>query len=73
MNYLLEVLQGGDLRSDGHADEVAGDVIQDPALFPLLLHIFEFVPLLGDILIITGTSPYNVMSVLRGSRNCCRV
>jgi HEAT repeat protein len=37
MNYLLEVLQGGDLRSDGHADEVAEDVIQDPALFPLLL------------------------------------
>jgi len=37
MNDLLEVLQGGDLRSDGHANEVAGDVIQDPALFPLLL------------------------------------
>lgn len=37
MNDLLELLKGGDLRSDGHADEVAGDVIQDPELFPLLL------------------------------------
>jgi HEAT repeat protein len=36
MNDLLELLDGGDLRSDGHADEVAGDVIQDPELFPLL-------------------------------------
>jgi len=42
MNYLLEVLQGGDLRSDGHADEVAGDVIQDPALFP---HFYTFLNL----------------------------
>ncbi len=37
MNDLLELLKGGDLRSDGHADEVAGDVIQDLELFPLLL------------------------------------
>ncbi len=37
MNDLLELLKGGDLRSDGHADEVASDIIQDPELFPLLL------------------------------------
>ncbi len=37
MNDLLKLLKGGDLQSDGHADEVAGDVIQNPELFPLLL------------------------------------
>lgn len=37
VNDLIELLDGGDLRSDGHADEVAGDVTQDPELFPLLL------------------------------------
>lgn len=36
MNDLLELLKGGDLRSDGHADEVAEDVIQNPDLFDLL-------------------------------------
>lgn len=36
MNSLLELLKGGDVRSDGHADEVAGDVIQDTELFDLL-------------------------------------
>jgi HEAT repeat protein len=36
MNNLLELLKGGDLRSDGAADEVAEDVIQNPELFDLL-------------------------------------
>lgn len=37
MNELLELLKGGDLRSDGHADEVASDVIMNPELFEFLL------------------------------------
>jgi len=37
MNELLELLEGGDIRSDGHADEVASDVIQNTELFQLLL------------------------------------
>jgi hypothetical protein len=37
MNDLVKMLRGGDSRSDGHADEVAFDVIQDPELFELLL------------------------------------
>lgn len=37
MNDLIELLEGGDLRSDGHADEVAEDVIRDPELLSLLL------------------------------------
>lgn len=37
MNQLLELLKGGDIRSDGHADEVASDVIHDTELFELLL------------------------------------
>ncbi len=37
VNDLIELLEGGDLRSDGHADEVAEDVIQNPELLPLLL------------------------------------
>jgi hypothetical protein len=36
VNFLLELLEGGDLRSDGHADEVAEDVINSPELFELL-------------------------------------
>lgn len=36
MNDLLELLEGGDLRSDGAADEVAEDVIENPELFDLL-------------------------------------
>jgi HEAT repeat protein len=36
MNDLLELLKGGDLRSDGAADEVAADVIENPELFDLL-------------------------------------
>ncbi len=36
MNDLLELLKGGDMRSDGAADEVAEDVIQNPELFGLL-------------------------------------
>jgi HEAT repeat protein len=36
MNDLLELLKGGDLRSDGAADEIAEDVIQNPELFSLL-------------------------------------
>jgi len=36
-NQLLELLKGGDLRSDGQADEVAEDVIQNTELFDLLL------------------------------------
>jgi hypothetical protein len=37
MNHLVELLKGGDLRSDGHADEVALDVIRDPELLVFLL------------------------------------
>lgn len=37
MNDLLMLLEGGDIRSDGHADEVAYEVIQNPELFELLL------------------------------------
>jgi HEAT repeat protein len=36
MNFLLELLEGGDLRSDGHADEVADEVINNLELFELL-------------------------------------
>lgn len=37
MNTLLELLQGGDIRSDGLADEVASDVLLNNELFPFLL------------------------------------
>ncbi len=37
MNDLLELLKGGDLRSDGHSDEVAEEVIQNTEIFDLLL------------------------------------
>lgn len=37
LNSLLELLQSGDLRSDGHADEVSSEVIQNPEIFGLLL------------------------------------
>jgi hypothetical protein len=33
MNALLEMLQGGDIRSDGRGDEVAEIVLEDPARF----------------------------------------
>lgn len=33
MNQILEWLKGGDLRSDGHASEVADVVIRNPLLF----------------------------------------
>jgi HEAT repeat protein len=33
MNDLLQLLRGGDLRSDGRADEVASAVLQKPELF----------------------------------------
>ncbi|MGZ4857043.1 MAG: hypothetical protein ACXVZU_01615, partial [Methanobacteriaceae archaeon] len=36
MNDLLELLKGGDLRSDGAAEEVVDDIIQNPKLFDLL-------------------------------------
>jgi len=36
MNRILEMLRGGDLRSDGKADEAADEVLGDPSLFPLL-------------------------------------
>jgi len=36
MNSLLRLLEGGDLRSDGRADEVAGEIIENPKLFNLL-------------------------------------
>lgn len=37
MNYLLSRLTGGDLRSDGKADEVAETIVKDTTLLPLLL------------------------------------
>ena len=37
MNDLLKMLAGGDLRSDGHADQVAGIVLENPGLFDDLL------------------------------------
>jgi HEAT repeat protein len=37
MNSLLTRLSGGDLRSDGNADEVAVEVIENPDLLNLLL------------------------------------
>jgi len=37
-NQLLELLKGGDLHSDGPADEVAEDVIQNTELFDLLFY-----------------------------------
>lgn len=37
MNELLEKLGGGDLRSDGNADEVADEVVKTPQLLPLLI------------------------------------
>ena len=33
MNDLLRMLSGGDLRSDGHADQVAEIVLENPGLF----------------------------------------
>ena len=36
MNDLLEMLSGGDLRSEGRAEEVAARVIEDPGLLPSL-------------------------------------
>jgi len=36
MNDLLFLLTGGDLRSDGRANEVADEVLANPNLFPLL-------------------------------------
>ena len=37
MNELLEKLRGGDLRSDGRANEVVKDVLQSPELLPLII------------------------------------
>ena len=37
MNELLELLTGGDLRSDGRANEVADEVIKNPHLFDKLV------------------------------------
>ena len=37
MNTLLRKLSGGDLRSDGSANEVAGEVVRNPQLFEQLL------------------------------------
>ncbi len=37
MNELLEKLGGGDLRSDGRADEVADEVVETPQLLALLI------------------------------------
>jgi HEAT repeat protein len=37
MNELLEKLRGGDLRSDGRANEVVEDVFMSPELLPLLI------------------------------------
>ncbi len=36
MNDLLKRLQGGSLISDGNANEVAGRVLEDPSLLPIL-------------------------------------
>ncbi len=36
MNPLLQKLSGGDRRSIGRSDEVAAEVLAEPALFPLL-------------------------------------
>lgn len=36
MNYLLSKLAGGDLRSDGRADEVIKTILKDPELLTLL-------------------------------------
>jgi HEAT repeat protein len=36
MNILLARLTGGDIRSDGDADEIAAQVLQHPELFPQL-------------------------------------
>lgn len=36
MNILTERLKGGDIRSDGEANDVAADVFNHPALFELL-------------------------------------
>jgi len=41
MNYLLSKLTGGDLRSDGKADEVAETILKDPELLPLLIEGLE--------------------------------
>lgn len=43
MNQLLQKLTGGDRRSIGRSDEVAAEVLADPAQFPLI-----FEGLLGD-------------------------
>ena len=37
MNPILKKLTGGDLRSEGKADEVAKQIIDNPALIPDLL------------------------------------
>lgn len=37
VNDLVKLLEGGDLRSDGHADEVAEDLIRYPKFFSLLI------------------------------------
>jgi len=37
MNELLEKLRGGDLRSDGRANEVVEEVLESPQLLPFLL------------------------------------
>lgn len=37
MNELLKLLTGGDLRSDGRADDVADEVIKNPHLFDKLI------------------------------------
>lgn len=37
MNEILEKLSGGDLRSEGRAEEVAQDIINNPRLLPALV------------------------------------
>lgn len=41
MNSILEKLAGGDLRSDGEADNVARRVIEQPDLLPYLMEGFQ--------------------------------
>jgi hypothetical protein len=36
MNEVLEKLSGGDLRSEGQAEEAAGDIIDNPGRLPAL-------------------------------------
>jgi hypothetical protein len=33
MSHILKKLEGGDLRSIGRAEEVVGDILENPALF----------------------------------------